>query len=63
MITSNDNQAFNSAISHMNNIEGLPSKQANLSSMPAPIRWFAYVAFGGMAIGGIVLFIFALLNQ
>ncbi|MFF0830100.1 hypothetical protein ACFYU8_24820 [Brevibacillus sp. NPDC003359] len=63
MNSSNNNQAFNSAMSHMQNIEGLPSKSADLNSMPAPVRWFAYFAFGGMAIGGIVAFILALMNN
>ncbi|MGG4444163.1 hypothetical protein [Brevibacillus fortis] len=63
MNSSNNNQAFNSAMSHLQNIEGLPSKSADLHSMPAPVRWFAYIAFGGMAIGGIIAFILALMNN
>lgn len=58
----NDNQAFNSVISHMQKIEGAPNKPADLNTMPAPLRWFAYIAFGSMAIGGITVIIIAILT-
>jgi hypothetical protein len=50
-------QPFNDATEYLHTIVGMPTKKADLSSMPKAVRWFIYLVFTLIAIGVFVLII------
>lgn len=42
---------FNDVTEHYRNIVGTPSRRADLRSMPAPVRWFAYFFYSVIVVG------------
>jgi hypothetical protein len=51
----NDVQPFNNVTDHYHKIMGLPTKRADLSSMPKPVRWFAYFFYTVIVLGAIAI--------
>ncbi|MBD3917780.1 hypothetical protein H8B09_03375 [Paenibacillus sp. PR3] len=43
-----DVPVFNDVTSHYQNIMGVPSKKADLKSMPGPVRWFGYFFYAAI---------------
>ena len=55
--------SFNSVTEHNHTILGIPrtGNIENISDMPSPIRWFGYIAFGAIAVGGVAILVIGLL--
>ncbi|CAJ1314069.1 hypothetical protein [Paenibacillus nuruki] len=55
--------SFNSVTEHNHTILGVPrtGNIENISDMPAPIRWFGYIAFGAIVVGGVAILAIGLL--
>lgn len=55
--------SFNSVTEHNHTILGVPrtGNIENIPDMPAPIRWFGYIAFGAIAVGGVAILVIGLL--
>jgi hypothetical protein len=45
-----DVPVFNDVTSHYQNIMGVPSKKADLRSMPGPVRWFGYFFYSAIIV-------------
>jgi len=54
--------SFNSVTEHYHTIMGVPRQPAEISSIPAPIRWFGYFGFGGILVGAATMLIVALFH-
>ncbi|MFC3801726.1 hypothetical protein [Cohnella sp. GCM10012308] len=48
---------FNDVTDHMNRIVGVPSRRADLSAMPAAVRWFFYFVMTFIAIGAALVLV------
>lgn len=59
----NTDSSFNSVTEYNHNILGVPRNGniENISDMPAPIRWFGYIAFTAIAVGGISVLVIGFL--
>ncbi|MDQ1235231.1 hypothetical protein QE450_002729 [Paenibacillus sp. SORGH_AS306] len=62
-IEMNTDSSFNSVTEYNHTILGVPrtGNIENISDMPAPIRWFGYIAFGAIAVGGVAILAIGLL--
>lgn len=54
--------SFNSVTEHYHTIVGVPRQQVEMSSIPAPIRWFGYFGFGGIILGAVTMLMVAALH-
>ncbi|CAI6084681.1 hypothetical protein [Cohnella sp. JJ-181] len=50
-----ENYVFNDATDHLNRIVGVPNRRADLSGMPAVVRWFFYLVVLLIAVGAVLL--------
>ncbi|MDR6550939.1 hypothetical protein J2736_002126 [Paenibacillus qinlingensis] len=56
----NEVPSFNSVTDHYGKILGVPNKRVDLRTMPKFLRWFAYLFYTILILGGI-LFIFSVI--
>ncbi|SFT08161.1 hypothetical protein [Paenibacillus sp. BC26] len=48
-----DVPVFNNVTEHYQTIMGVPSKQADMKSMPRVLRWFGYFFYAAIVLGAI----------
>ncbi|ANF96647.1 hypothetical protein [Paenibacillus bovis] len=51
--------SFNSVTEHYHTVVGVPRHSVEMSTIPAPIRWFGYFGFGGIVVGAVTMIIVA----
>ncbi|WP_083814136.1 hypothetical protein [Paenibacillus curdlanolyticus] len=53
---SRETPSFNDVTAHYRDVVGTPTQKADLSTLPAPLRWFGIFVFAAMGVG-VVLFV------
>lgn len=52
-----ENLVFNDVTDHMNRIVGVPSRRADLDTMPTALRWFFYFVMTIIALFAVLLIV------